>query len=68
MQLNNRRREITSARIARINGVSMPRHDWYIVYPEIKLRGEWLEKIGFHPGDKVCITSSPNEVVISLIK
>lgn len=68
MQSNKQRRQSTCARISRINGVSMPQRDWFVVYPEIKLRGEWLDKIGFHPGRKVCITSSENELVISLIK
>jgi hypothetical protein len=68
MHLNKRVRPENRPRIFKINGVSVPADDWYLILPEIKLRGEWLEKLGFNPGGKVCITSSKNEVVISLIK
>lgn len=68
MQSNKKGRHDNGPRIFKINGVSVPTDDWYLIRPEIKLRGEWLEKFGFHPGEKVCITSSKNELVITLIK
>ena len=36
-------------------------------YPEIKLGGLWLERMGYHPGGVVKVTSIENELIITLI-
>lgn len=36
-------------------------------YPEIKLAGLWLERLGYHPGGTVKVTTIENELVITLI-
>jgi len=32
--------------------------------PEIKLRGQWLEKAGFKPGDSITVFVRQNEITI----
>lgn len=50
----------------KINAVSMGKDEWFVLYPEIRLSGEWLEKIGFEPGQKVNVRTAKNEVLITV--
>lgn len=37
-----------------------------VSFPEIKLSGSWLEKLGFHYGKTVCVTSVEGMLIIKL--
>lgn len=67
MQINNLRNR-RRTRIQNINAISMANVDWNVLYPEIKLSGQWLYRRGFHPGRKVKIKSTGTDLIISLIK
>lgn len=37
----------------------------YIIFPEIRLCGKWLQKIGFHYGNFVTIEHQQNKIIIT---
>lgn len=57
MKVNRKRKQnSTASHILKINAISMANDEWFILYPEIKLSGQWLERLGFQPGGTINVT------------
>ncbi|MEN2398974.1 SymE family type I addiction module toxin [Flavobacterium sp. MC2016-06] len=57
-QLKQRRLKIQPKHIARS-------YNRYVVFPEIRLCGKWLQDIGFNQGNFVTIEHQENKIIIT---
>ncbi len=58
-------RVLYSTRVKTENGGSM-RRSYYAQYPRISMEGEWLEKLGFHIGDRLKVEYGDGSINICL--
>jgi toxic protein SymE len=55
-------------RILKVYKKAQQRQRYYAIVPEIRLQGEWLQKIGFGIGSTVQVRIASQKIVLELVE
>jgi toxic protein SymE len=55
-------------RFLKVYKKAQQRHRYYAIVPEIRLEGQWLEKIGFEIGSTIQVNVCDKQLQVSVIR